>query len=133
MRPVIDEIFENFLRYIYNLSPNIKGAVIRVLLFLLVSGLMLTFSRRHLRLRSPSFQILLMITGFFLAFSINLDLFNFAHTLAYGWFMCLCFLSLLILPGILPKVLVPTRGGQTRTKYILYTLSLLAIMVEIFR
>lgn len=133
MSPIIDKIFENFMRGIYNLSPNIKGAALRVLLFLLISGLMLTFSRRNLRLRSPGFQILIMSTGFFLAFSINLDLFDFAHTLAYAWFMCLCFLSLLILPGILPKVLVPTRGGQIRTKYILYTLSLLTVVVEIFR
>ena len=128
--PFIERIHDWIVQAVFELPPNIKAAVLRLLLFYLIAAILMTISRRYWKLRSRGFQALLLMTSFFCAMAINLDIFDFSLTPAYCWFFLLACGAIFVLPVFLSKLIVPTEGGQRKASLILYIVTAVLFGIE---
>ena len=128
---VLERFYHRFLETIYGLSPNLKSVIIRLTFLFLIAGVLMLLPRQQ-GIRSRGLQAIILMSSFFLCFLPVIPEFFFIEQPATAWLFTLCFCAVLVVPGRIATLLVPTPLGQNRAKYILYSLTVLVIIIELF-
>ena len=128
---VLERFYHRFLETIYALSPNLKSVIIRLTILYIIAGLMMLLPRQQ-GIRSRGLQGIILMSSFFLCFLPEIPELFFIERPASAWLFTLCFCAVLVVPGRIASLLVPTPLGQNRAKYVLYFLTVLVIVMEIF-
>jgi len=108
---IISDIFQWFYTWTSELPPKTFTFLLRAaLLFSLPSAFCYwSFLRGG---RSVFVQWLWCLAGFLVASAVPVQVFTIEQRILKAWIVVLCVVLLVFVPGILPKFLIPTLGGQ---------------------
>jgi len=128
---IIRRLFAEYCDWIDRWSPAHYGFFVQVVLLFGLPTLFcfLVFQRGS---RSVFLQALAFIAGLLVATAIPVEQFIPYQSVLKTWLFTLCFLALIFLPGILPRLLTPQLGKQKKLRLIFYAILVALFLANLF-
>lgn len=119
MDDILTRMFQGYLTWTYHLSSTTIKFLIRAMLILSIPLILCSISYIRCGTRSVTSQVILMVLGFFIAFTIPLD-FQIYDPFTRALVVTITIILLVALPRMLVLWVVPTWRSQVRLATLFY-------------